>query len=196
MCFSLVCATDSTVRYDAFYKLQQPAHQIQSMVEDVVRGAVPGIDLDSIFLQKQQIAQTIQDALEKDMHAYGYAITASLVTDISPDLRVKASMNEINANRRLRIAQTEKAEAEKIVHIKKAEAQSEATYLQGQGVARQRKAIVDGMRTSVEEFSRDVDVIDAKDVIQLIVVNQYFDTMKEIARGENSNIIFAPKRRK
>eukprot|EP00920_Eleutheroschizon_duboscqi_P019379 GHVT01045926.1.p2 GENE.GHVT01045926.1~~GHVT01045926.1.p2 ORF type:complete len:122 (-),score=9.64 GHVT01045926.1:634-999(-) len=71
-----------------------------------------------------------------------------------------------------------------------------AVCVQGQGVARQRKAIVDGMRTSVEEFSRDVDVIDAKDVIQLIVVNQYFDTMKEIARGENSNIIFAPKRRK
>lgn len=37
-------------------------------------------------------------------------------------------MNEINANRRLRIASQEKAEADKIVTVKKAEAEAESIY--------------------------------------------------------------------
>ena len=53
-------------------------------------------------------------------------------------------MNEINAQKRLRAAANEKAEAEKIVQIKAAEADAESKYLSGYGVARQRQAIVNG----------------------------------------------------
>ena len=40
-------------------------------------------------------------------------------------------MNEINANKRKRIAAGETAEAQKIVAIKRAEAEAESKYLQG-----------------------------------------------------------------
>eukprot|EP00922_Rhytidocystis_sp_ex-Travisia-forbesii_P027172 GHVS01039857.1.p1 GENE.GHVS01039857.1~~GHVS01039857.1.p1 ORF type:complete len:280 (-),score=36.56 GHVS01039857.1:246-1085(-) len=182
-------------RYDAFYKLYNPAHQIQSMVEDVVRGAVPKIDLDNVFVEKQHIATNIQEALAKDMEGYGYKIVAALVTDICPDSKVRDSMNEINANRRLRIAQTEKAEAEKFTQIKRAEADAESTYLQGQGLARQRKAIVDGMKDSVEDFTGEVSSLQARDVLDLMMVNQYFDTLRDISKGSQCSTVFAPKRK-
>lgn len=53
-------------------------------------------------------------------------------------------MNQINESTRLREANKEKAEGEKILLVKAAEADCDAKKLSGEGVAKQRKAIVDG----------------------------------------------------
>ena len=55
-------------------------------------------------------------------------------------------MNQIETNKRLRIAAIDQAEAEKMRVIKRAEADSKSKYLQGVCLARQRKAIVDGLK--------------------------------------------------
>jgi hypothetical protein len=56
----------------------------------------------------------------------------------------------------LREAAAEKAEAEKILQVKAAEAEAESKYLAGLGVAKQRKAIVDGLKGTVNDFKTDV----------------------------------------
>ena len=53
------------------------------------------------------------------------------MTDIEPDGKVRSAMNEINAAVRMRAAAVEKAEADKVMVIKRAEASSEAKYLEG-----------------------------------------------------------------
>lgn len=55
-----------------------------------------------------------------------------------------------------RVAAVEKAEARKIQVVTAASAEAEAKFLQGQGIARQRQAIVNGLRESVINFSSDV----------------------------------------
>lgn len=57
---------------------------------------------------------------------------------------------QINAATRLRAAAAQKAEAEKIRVVKAAEADSEAKFLAGQGISRQRQAIIHGFRESVK----------------------------------------------
>lgn len=99
---------------------------------------------------------------------YGYEILTTLVTDMSPDAKVKASMNEINASRRLKEAASHKAEADKVRQVKAAEAEAEARYLSGLGVARQRKAIVEGLQSSVSEFSSQVEGATPKDVMDIL----------------------------
>ena len=42
--------------------------------------------------------------LAQIMDDFGYGIVKALVTDIDPDANVKASMNQINAAQRLRVA--------------------------------------------------------------------------------------------
>jgi regulator of protease activity HflC (stomatin/prohibitin superfamily) len=44
----------------------------------------------------------------------------------------------------------------KIIQIKRAEGEAEAKYLSGVGIARQRQAIVDGLRDSVLGFFENV----------------------------------------
>merc|ERR1739844_239297 len=101
----------------------------------------------------------------------------TLVTDLSPDARVKASMNEINASKRLKEAASHKAEAKKVQQVKAAEAEAEARYLSGLGVARQRKAIIDGLSSSVSDFEKDVEGATAKDVVDILMLSQYMDTL-------------------
>ncbi|XP_052166803.1 hypersensitive-induced response protein-like protein 2 [Oryza glaberrima] len=177
---------------DAFYKLSNTREQIQSYVFDVIRATVPKLNLDDAFEQKNDIAKAVEDELEKAMSAYGYEIVQTLIIDIEPDVHVKRAMNEINAAARLRVAANEKAEAEKILQIKKAEGEAESKYLAGVGIARQRQAIVDGLRDSVLAFSENVPGTTAKDIMDMVLVTQYFDTMKEIGASSKSTSVFIP----
>jgi regulator of protease activity HflC (stomatin/prohibitin superfamily) len=121
------------------------------------------------------------------MAEYGYQIRNTLVTDLSPDSKVKASMNEINASRRLKEAASHKAEADKVRQVKNAEAEAEARYLSGLGVARQRKAIVQGLQESVGAFSDQVEGATPKDVMDILLLSQYFDTLSTV--GANALIL-------
>jgi len=166
--------------YEAHYRLTDPQQQIRSYVFDVVRSTVPKMDLDTAFANKNDIAASVKKLLQQDMSDYGYEILASLVTDLSPDNKVKQSMNEINASKRLKDAATEKAEANKIKQVKAAEAEAEARYLSGIGVARQRKAIIQGLQTSVVEFADEVHDVSPKNVMDVLLLSQYMDTLTSV----------------
>ncbi|KAF5199847.1 Hypersensitive-induced response protein [Thalictrum thalictroides] len=153
---------------------------------------MPKLDLDSTFEQKNDIAKAVEDELEKAMSLYGYEIVQTLIVDIEPDEHVKRAMNEINAAARMRAAANEKAEAEKILQIKRAEGEAESKYLAGVGIARQRQAIVDGLRDSVLAFSSNVPGTSSKDVMDMVLITQYFDTMKEIGASSKSSSVFIP----
>jgi len=173
--------------YDAWYRLTDPKGQIQAYVFDVIRSTVPRMELDTLFTSKEEIATAVLHQLKSVMKDYGYEIMESLVTDIRPDKRVMASMNEINASKRLKEAASHKAEAEKIRQIKAAEGEAEARYLSGLGVARQRKAIVQGIQKSVTEFSEDIPGATPKDVMDVLLLSQYFDTISAV--GANSLLL-------
>jgi len=176
--------------YEAFYKLANPRQQISSYVFNVILGHVPKMNLDDAFLQQSDIAIAIKQGLDDVMKTYGYAIDQALVTDIQPDEKVKAAMNEINAAQREQVAATAGGETEKILKVKQAEAEAESKALQGQGIANQRKAIIDGLKQSVEAFSAAVEGTTPRDVMMLVLVTQYLDTMKEIGTQDRSNTIF------
>lgn len=177
---------------DAFYRLQNPHAQITSFVFDTVRARVPNIILDDVFEKKDEIAQAVKQELDSVMDDFGYGIIKALVTDIDPDARVKESMNEINAAQRLREAAVQQAEAEKIRVVKAAEGEAESKALQGQGIADQRKAIIEGLQTSVEAFSASVAGASAGDVMNLVLMTQYFDTLKDIGVSSKNSTILIP----
>lgn len=177
---------------DAFYKLQDPQGQITSFVFDTVRARVPSLILDDLFEKKDEIAQAVKSELDNVMDDFGYGIVKALVTDIDPDAKVKASMNEINAAQRMRDAAIQQAEADKIRVVKAAEGEAESKALQGQGIANQRKAIIDGLKESVENFNKSIGGTSAEDVMNLVLMTQYFDTLKEIGLSGKSNTIMIP----
>lgn len=178
--------------YEAFYRLDDASRQITSFVFDVVRAQVPKIKLDDVFEKKDDIANIVMSELAQVMEGFGYGILKALVTDIDPDAKVKESMNEINAAQRMRVAATERGEADRILKVKAAEGDAQSKALQGRGIADQRQAIVAGLRDSVDEFRKSVPGTTAKDVMNLVLMTQYFDMLKEIGASSRTNAILIP----
>lgn len=175
---------------EAYYELDDPEDQIKAHVENVILSYIPKIDLDETYQQEDQIAKRIKDSLSVVMAKFGYSIENALVTKIVPADAVVRAMNDINAARREKVATEARAEAQKITLVRQAEAEAEAKALAGQGVARERKAIVDGLRDSVLNFEQGIQGVDPHEVMALLMMTQYFDALRDI--GAVSNTILMP----
>ena len=179
--------------FDAFYRLTDVNTQITSYVYDVVRGEVPKKTLDEVFETKDELAQIIKGDLSESMDTFGYSIVKSLITDIDPDANVKEAMNQINATERLRVAAQNEAEADKIRQVKSAEADAEAKKLQGEGIAKQRAAIIEGFKSSIGDL-KEVTGSDVKtqDVMNMVMMVQYFDALRDIGPTGQNNAVLIP----
>jgi regulator of protease activity HflC (stomatin/prohibitin superfamily) len=178
--------------FEAFYKLSSPRKQIESYVFNSILGHVPTLTLDEAFEQQAAISTAVKKELDEVMSEFGYNILKALVTDIVPDAKVKAAMNDINAAQREQTAAQARGEAEKILKVKQAEAEAQSKALQGEGVARQRQAIIQGLQASVEQFRSAVEGSTARDVMAMVLLTQYFDTLRDIGTLGKSNTILLP----
>lgn len=181
--------------FEAFYALTNPAQQITAHVYDVMRSHLPTYELDAVFEAKEELAIAVKNALTETMTGYGYQILQTLITDLDPDQRVKNAMNEINSSKRLKFAIAERAEGDKILQVKSAEAEAEAKYLSGVGVAKQRKAIVDGLRTSIVDFTSSTGGTSTKEVMDLLLLTQYFDMLRDVGSASHCRTTFVPSSR-
>jgi regulator of protease activity HflC (stomatin/prohibitin superfamily) len=179
---------ESTV--DAMYKLANVEAQIDSYVSDVVRSSVPHMTIDEAFEKKDDISIAVQTKLQAEMSNYGFIIHKALVTELVPDASVVQSMNEINKQKRLRDAAIMAAEAEKIKVVKAAEAAADAAQLQGEGIARQRRAIIDGLRDSITHGSNET--LSTDKISELLLITQYFETLRDIAANSKAQTVFLP----
>merc|ERR1712084_182337 len=174
----------------ALYKLSNVEAQIDSYVSDVVRSELPKLTLDEAFEKKDDISNACQEQLCKNMASYGFEIHKALVTELQPDAEVANSMNEINRQKRLRDAAMMAAEAEKIKLVKQAEAAADAQALQGQGIARQRAAIIEGLKDSITHGTGEV--LSSEKVSELLLVTQYFETLRDIGAQSKAQTVFIP----
>ncbi|PYT68126.1 MAG: SPFH domain-containing protein [Acidobacteria bacterium] len=161
---------------EAYYELDDPEDQIKAHVENVILSDIPKIDLDETYQQEDQVAKRIKKSLSVVMAKSGYSIENALVTKIVPADAVVKAMNDINAARREKVATEARAEAQKITLLRQTEAEAKAKALAGQGVARERKAIVEG--------------VDPHEVMALLMMTQYFAALRDI--GAVSNTILMP----
>ena len=74
------------------------------------------------------------------------------MTEIAPDMLVKDAMNDIERKKRERAAAQQSAEAKKVMVVMAAEAEKEARKLNGEGIADENKAVIEGLKESVCQF--------------------------------------------
>lgn len=175
---------------EAYYKLEDPQEQIESYVFDIVRAEVPRKTLDDLFLSKDDISEAVQQSLQKVMDEYGFIIRRSLITDITPDAKVAAAMNSINAAKRNREAAEHEAEAARIKLVAAAAAEAESKKLQGEGTARQRKAIALGIAESVRILHESG--VSEREANAILLATQFFDMQQSLGQNSKSVTVFTP----
>jgi hypothetical protein len=115
---------------------------------------------------------------------------------IPPSLRLPAparcvkNLKNIIISPSLRVAASEKAEAEKILVVKAAEADAESKHLQGQGIAKQRAAIVDGLKASLTDGAKHLS---PEQVTELLLITQFFDTLNHMSERIMSERIMSER---
>ena len=179
--------------FEAFYKLTNPEQQITAHVFDAVRSQVPVMTLDHVFEKKGDIEEAVSTGLRHKINAFGYDIYGSPVTDIQPDDKVRAAMNEINAASRLREAAEQQGEAVRIKTVKAAEAEKESKKLQGEGIAAERIAIAEGIKTSVAALIGIAEGgVSPEEAMRTLILTQYFDTLRAIGAQSRATTVFLP----
>ncbi len=178
--------------YDAYYKLVDPKVQIDSWVYDAVRSMVPQMTMNKVYENKDEIAKDVEEKLKERMHLYGFEIVRVLVNDVVPPEKVRNAMNEVNTQQRLQVAAVAEGEKNKILIIKNAEAEAKNKELQGVGIANQRKAIIEGFKEAIKDFKKGVPDSTSKDVMNMVVITQYFDTLDRLGADARSKVVFLP----
>lgn len=186
---------------DSYYKSSDYMSLATSFIQDSIRSAVPSLSLDDVFAKKDDISKQVFEVVRDGMADYGLIFLKTLVTNVTPDDDVIASMNSINIAQREKVAAQDLAEADRIKLVAaasakaeamrlEATAKSEAMRLEGEGISSQRTKIIDGLSSNMSELK--AKGINNTEVLNLLLLTQYMNTIEAIGKTPNSKVLFLP----
>lgn len=176
--------------YRSFYALADPEDQMKSYIVDALRSTIPQFDLDSVFDEKDAIAESVRRKVADHMIQYGFEVVGTLIQSIGLPQDVEAAMNSINAAEREKIATQSRAEAEKIRVVTDATAKADAMKEAGRGIAEQRKAIAEGIKDSLATIQEAG--VTPQEANELFAFTQWTDMMGEFAKDGRSSTVVLP----
>lgn len=171
------------------YVLYDPKQSIGAIIENSLRTYIAKETHEGILEKKEELALHIKSDLDKQFGEWGMIISSFQITNVNFPLAITDAMSEVVASQQLRKAAENKGEAVKIQAIKEAEAEKERKRLQGEGIALEREAIAGGLKKSIETVQQVTNQSSAE-IMAILSLTQYLDTLKSIGSSENSKVIF------
>jgi regulator of protease activity HflC (stomatin/prohibitin superfamily) len=173
----------------AFFSLERPITQMGSYVENSIRSHAPKTTLSSLYESFDVIGILITKELQDKMSSHGFTIENILMTGIEPDPDVTKAINQISASERLKDAAVNEAAASYTKKIRDAEADRDRKILQGEGVAGQRKAILDGYKENINDMIK-LTGMQPYEIMNFILKSQELDTKEQIGKSNNAKVLF------
>jgi regulator of protease activity HflC (stomatin/prohibitin superfamily) len=171
------------------YSLDNRALSITATIENSLRTYIARETHEGILEKKEELAQHISRDLEVQFAEWGMDIKSFQITEVTFPKTISDAMSEVVASAQLRKAAENKGEAAKLLAVKDAEGERERKRLQGEGVALEREAIANGLKESLN-IVKSATGASSTEVMALLTLTQYLDTMKSIGTSENVKTIF------
>jgi regulator of protease activity HflC (stomatin/prohibitin superfamily) len=188
---NLIYAVDATIegvkKYT--YSLTNRNDSIGAIIENSLRTYIAKETHEGILEKKEELAMHIRTDLEKQFVEWGMMIYSFQITSVSFPETITRAMSEVVASEQLKKAAENKGEATKIQAVKEAEGEKERKRLQGEGIALEREAIAQGLRESIT-IVREATGQSAGEIMTILTLTQYLDTLKSIGSSANSKVIF------
>jgi len=175
--------------YQFWYELTDPRQTVASFVENYVRSFVATQSHEELLEKREEIAAYLMEHLSEKFAVWGIKIHGFQVMDIVFPTEITDAMSKVVASQRLKEAAQNQAEATKIRVVKEAEAEKDSRILMGEGVAGERQAIIDGLKKSIDDM-KTIPGLNTHEVMNLIVLSQYFDTVKAVGQSGNTKVLF------
>ena len=177
--------------YSVAYNLQNPVQVIKTTVENSIRAYVAKQSHEEILEKRDELTVYLIDHLRDQMLSWGYQITNFQIKDVVLPSAITDAMSSVVASKRLQEAAENQANAEYIKVVRSAEAQKETRVLQGEGLAGERKAIINGLAESIQDLTVATGT-SSESVLNIVMLNQYIDMLRTVGRdgAGNSKIVF------
>lgn len=185
--YAVDAAEEGVKRYA--YSLTNRDQSIGAIIENSLRTYIAKETHEGILEKKEELAAHIRNDLERQFSEWGMIIYSFQITEVSFPATITQAMSEVVASEQLKKAAENKGEAVKIQAIKEAEAEKERKRLQGEGIALEREAIAKGLKESIE-IVKTATGQNSREIMALLTLNQYLDTMKNLGDDGRAKVIF------
>ena len=172
-------------------------HQaVIGMATTILRAVVGEMTVDEVLSQRERINDELRVKLDEITGRWGIKVTQVEIKEISPATDIQAAMNRQMAAERLRRAEVTEAEGTRQASITVAEGEKEAEILRAEGQRQSEILTAEGDQQAsilrAEGFSTALDRIYsvAQNIDTKTLSLQYFETLKEMGKGDSTKFIF------
>jgi len=172
-------------------------HQaVIGMATTILRAVVGEMTVDEVLSQRERINDELRVKLDEITGRWGIKVTQVEIKEIEPAADIQAAMNRQMAAERLRRAEVTEAEGKRQAAITVAEGEKQAEILRAEGQRQSDILTAEGDQQAqvlrAQGFSTALDQIYnvAQNVDTKTLSLQYFETLKEMGRGDSTKFIF------
>jgi regulator of protease activity HflC (stomatin/prohibitin superfamily) len=174
---------------ESYYSLTNPIAVMKTTIENSIRSYVANQTHEEILQKRDEMTQYLIEHLKEKFETWGREIDAFQVKDVVLPTEITSAMSKVIASKRLQEAANYEAEANKILKVKAAEADRESRKLSGLGVAEEREAIINGLKSSIENMKQATGG-ETQSVMNVVLLNQYMDMIRTVGSTQNTKVIF------
>ncbi|HEX5084084.1 MAG TPA: SPFH domain-containing protein [Blastocatellia bacterium] len=186
----------------AVYEVNDLIGGIVQLTITAMRNVIGELDLDHALVSRDTVNGKLRVMLDSATHKWGVKVTRVELKNINPPEDVRVTMEKqmtAERNRRAVVLQAEgekqaaiaRAEGEKQAAITRAEGEKASAILQAEGQAQARLTAAAAEAESIRHIA--VGITNGQgNPAQYLIMMKYIESLREMARSNNSKVIFMP----
>ena len=190
-----------TVPVRATYEVNDLVGSLVQLTFTGMRSVIGKLDLDHTLSSRDQINNELRLILDEATDKWGVKVTRVDIKNITPPEDVRITMEKqmtAERNRRALILTAEgdkqaaitRAEGEKQAAVTRSEGNKQSAILDAEGAAQARLTNASAEASAIAQIAASIG--DRGKTAQYLLTSKYVDSLRDMARTQNSKIIFMP----
>ena len=194
-----------------YWQITDPLRSVYEIVDLVggitqltvtgMRSVMGNMDLDQCLSSREEINGKLRLILDAATDKWGVKVLRVDVKNINPPEDVRLTMEKqmtAERNRRALVLQAEgdkqaaitRAEGEKQASVTRSEGEKQSAILSAEGAAQARLKAAEAEAAAIERIGQAM--LNQGESAQYLITQRYIESFKEMARGNNTKVIFMP----
>jgi prepilin-type processing-associated H-X9-DG protein len=195
--FAAQDSSEDTIKKIAFRFIDEKSFMqtLVRSVESSIRAFVAKKRQAEILVLRAEIIGAVKDHLEESLNNWGYQLLGLQINDISFDEAIMRSMSQVVSSNNMKLAAENEAQAQYLIKTRaaeaearaiqvKAEAERDASLLKGEGNARFREQVAQGLANAGKTLNEN-GVPPG-----FMLFTMWLDGMKYVAEHGKGNVLF------
>lgn len=186
----------------AIYEIDNLPNAIEKLTQTTLRNVIGELELDETLTSRDTINSKLRAVLDDATNKWGVKVNRVELQDITPPESVRRSMEQqmqAERERRAKVLEARgrkeamilQSEGEKESQINQAEAERQTQILKAQGEADARVLQATAEAEAIRKVAEAI-ASTKTDPATYMLVSRYIETLKEMAAGQDSKLVYLP----